>query len=622
MCGIAGLHVLDGEIDRDELLSMRDRQTHRGPDDAGLWIGRRGKLGLAHRRLSIIDLSDAGHQPMISEDGMRVLAFNGEIYNFRQLREELRAEGHQFSSSSDTEVVLRSYEAWGIAALERFNGMFAFALYDERSEKLFIARDRFGEKPLYYSRRNGRFLFASELKALSVAAGFSSCLAQQQLHLYLTFGYIPYPHTIFEDIFKLPPAHVLCVDMHSQDIEVRPYWDLAKTRAHSLPSGQVVDELEQGLATAVRERLVADVPVGAFLSGGIDSSLVVSMIAREKTLLKTFSVGFKEGPYDEAPHARRIAEYLGCEHYEHYVSAEEAQEVLVQLPSIYDEPFADSSAIPTYIVSKFAREHVKVVLSGDGGDELFSGYATYPHLMRAMPLLLIPDALRSPAGRLLRMVGRGRMRRHSELLEQRELWELFLYLNERTIAKKSDVERLLVDPAVHLLQGSPLASSFATMKGRGALQSALYADIKTYLVEDNLVKVDRASMAVSLEVRIPFLDHNLAEFAMGLSERTKAGFWRQQQKPLLRQVLSRYLPRELFERPKRGFSVPLAQWLRGDLRWLLERYLDRDRLGDEGLFDTDFVQELVGEHLSGRRDRNAVLWALIFWQMWRDKWNC
>ena len=621
MCGIAGVLRSGKGIEAGELVAMRERMVHRGPDDAGLWIHPAGKAGLAHRRLSIIDLSAAGHQPMCSSKGDLVLTYNGEIYNFQALRLELEGKGHHFRSRTDTEVILHAYQEWGVAALERLNGMFALALYDLNRDRLLLARDRFGEKPLYYFQQSGSFLFASELKGLAAHPDFAPAIAPEVLSLYLIHGYIPYPHTIFTQTSKLPPGHYLLVDGQSHDVQLARYWNpLAALGAQDRGSmEQAIGTLDGLLTDAVRLRLVADVPVGAFLSGGVDSALIVSLMAGLQAKLKTFSIGFSDDQYDEAPHARAIANHLGCEHYEHYVTPREAQETLVELPGIYDEPFADSSAIPTYLVSRFARQQVKVVLTGDAGDELFGGYTTYPRLAQVAPLLHLPAWLRSLAAGVLQVGGPRRWRRHAALLRQPEAWAFYLYLNERSVAKQPDAVRLFPATDANLLAASSFAAAFRSVQGQGLVQSALYADMNSYLVDDNLAKVDRASMSVSLEARVPFLDVHVAEFALGLSAGAKLGFWRQDRKRLLRRLLARYLPRPLFERPKRGFSVPLAGWLRNEMRWLLDDYLGEGRLRREGLFDPTCVAGLVREHLSGQRDREAILWALIFWQMWREQ---
>lgn len=614
-----------GGVKPDELAAARDLLHHRGPDDAGLWVDERRQVGLAHRRLSIIDLSDAGRQPMENEDGTIRLVYNGEIYNFQDLRATLEQKGHRFRSQSDSEIIVHAYEEWGKECVNRFNGMFAFALYDGRADHLFLARDRFGEKPLYYYLHDGTFVFSSELKSIIKYPGLSLPLDCDHLYQYLIFGYVPYPATMFKNTYKLSPAHTAVLQVVDQSITIEKYWDnmdvVAEVTGARPDMGNGIDKLEETLADAVRSRLVADVPVGAFLSGGIDSSLVAGMITRVRSGLKTFSIGFWEDAYDEAPYAKRIAEYLGCEHHELYVTPEQALTTIKTLPEIYDEPFADSSAVPTFLVSKFAKEHVKVALTGDGGDELFGGYDTYPRLAVASCLLRIPVSVRLALERVLKWGGPGKLKRHAALLRQDEAWQLYLYLNERTIAKKTDVEQILPWADTESLATSGFTRAFQGAMGLGNVQAAMIADSKTYLIDDNLAKVDRASMAVSLECRAPFLDHRVAERSMGFTEREKMGLWRMDRKRLLRTVLARYIPRSYFERPKRGFSIPLAQWFRGELRCLLDEYLDRDRLREEGIFDTDFVQQIIREHADGRRDREAILWALVFWEMWRERWG-
>jgi asparagine synthase (glutamine-hydrolysing) len=625
MCGIVGIVDNGGRVDGERLERARDILTHRGPDDQGIWLDEAGKVGLAHRRLSIIDLSLNGHQPMSNGDDSLVLVFNGEIYNFRELRDELVSGGHRFFSQSDTEVIIRAYEEWGMGAVERLNGMFAFALYDRRLDRLVLARDRFGEKPLYYTQSATGFLFASELKALIALPGVETRIDESLLQQYLIFGNIPYPASIFRGVNKLPPAHTLVFDLKSRSICTECYWDMAEPQTvdlwDSTAGGSEVDRLDALLTDAVRLRLIADVPVGAFLSGGVDSSLIVSIMSRLQTEVKTFAIGFKDSGYDEAPHAKAIADHLGCDHREHYVTPRESLDLLLELPAIYDEPFADSSAIPTYIVSRFAREHVKVALTGDGGDELFGGYSTYPWIAIFSPLLGIPSPLRAGAAWGLQKLGPEKIKRHVPLLRIDEAWEQFLYLNERTIAKRDDVGRMLNFPVDNSLIETVFYQKFQAALPRGGLQAALYAEAHTYLVDDILTKVDRASMAVSLETRIPFLDPRVAEFATSLSAESKMGRWKLQKKKVLRALLARYLPTQMFERPKHGFSVPLHNWFRGELRWLLQEYLNKGRIDREGLFNSSAVEEMVKEHLAGRRDREALLWSLVFWQMWREKWK-
>ena len=621
MCGIAGVVKTMDRIDQDELVRMRDALEHRGPDDQGIWMGEDGLVGLAHRRLSIIDLSEAGHQPMVNDDGTLVLVFNGEIYNFQELRQDLEGRGHVFRSQTDSEVILHAYEEWGTAAVAKLNGMFAFSLYDRTRRQIVLARDRFGEKPLYYALDGGGFYFASELKALRACGSLSVTVDRDRLHPYLVFGYIPYPHTIFESVLKLPPASMAVVDIDSLQCAVTSYWQLqGDNGAGPEDLEEAVTHLDGLFAEAVGMRLVADVPVGAFLSGGIDSSLVISAMTRHAAKVKTFAIGFWDDEYDEAPYAKVIAEHLGCEHREYYVEPQEAIDVLMGLPAIYDEPFADSSAIPTCIVSRFARDEVKVVLTGDGGDELFGGYTVYPLFARLRHVQRLPRVARSLVAAVVEAVGPGKSRRHADLLRQGGLWELFLYLNERTVTKQPDAARIFSGGEADLA-ATEFAQVFQREMSGDPLQAAMHAEARTYLVDDILTKVDRASMAVSLEARVPFLDHRIAEFAASLSSKTKMGRCGQERKRVLTALLGRYLPRELFERKKHGFAVPLHRWFRKDLRWLLDEYLDESRIKREGVFDARTIRQMVAEHLAGTRDREAVLWALVFWQMWREEWR-
>jgi len=619
VCGIVGIANRMGPIDVPALETARDALAHRGPDDKGIWLSDSRQIGLAHRRLSVIDLSDNAHQPMLNSDKSVALIFNGEIYNFRQLRDELLAMGYHFISQSDTEVIIAAYSAWGMEAFARFNGMFALAIVDQQRRKIILARDRFGEKPLYFSHVGTGFAFASELKALSQLPSVERSLDEERLPLYLLFGNIPYPDTIFKGVKKLAPAHSIVLDLDTWETQISCYWNM-----NQAPIGEgdySVEALDALLTDSVRLRLIADVPVGAFLSGGIDSSLVVAIMARLQAQVKTYSIGFKDQRYDEVPHARAIANHLGCDHSEYYVSPDSVRELLVELPSIYDEPFADSSAIPTYIVSQFARQEVTVALTGDGGDELFGGYSTYSRLAAMRGMLKIPYMSRGILGGLINAVAPEKIRRHAPILGMDRGWDLFLYLNERTIAKRGDVEELLGASVDSALANSVFIEKFQSEQPRGILQAALYAEAHTYLVDDILTKVDRASMAVSLETRIPFLDHRIAEWAYNLPMREKMGYWNTEKKKILQTLLSRYIPVDLYKRPKHGFSVPLNQWFRGELSWTIHEYLNRDRIRREGIFQPDFVDDIVAEHMSGKRDREAILWSLVFWEMWRERWG-
>lgn len=640
MCGIAGVALPETHREIEPwtaLRTMGDAISHRGPDASDCSFERAHGLGFVHRRLSIQDLSPLGAQPMASASGRFLIVFNGEVYNFVALRAELGSLGHHFRGQSDTEVMLAAMEEWGVeGALERFAGMFAFAVLDRETGKLWLARDRMGEKPLYYGWWKGHFVFASELKALRAFPGFSPPVNRNALTLLLRHNYIPAPHTVYEGIYKLPPAHCLALDIGSKGAPAEPfaYWSLeqAFSRESAAAHGDVVDQLERCLGDVVAEQMVADVPLGAFLSGGIDSSTVVALMQQRATRpVKTFSIGFREDGYDEAEHAAAVAAHLGTEHTELYVSPSDALDVIPALPAIWDEPFADSSQIPTYLVSRMTREHVTVALSGDGGDELFAGYDRYPgtasawQQLHARPglkaameraTLALPDGLAGPAARLVTKRQRA--------------------LSREGLADKLRRERLIrhapslpefyrqrigfwCDPGRVVLEGRepPYALTAAMpddIAGLSPVQQLMWLDLNSYLPDDILTKVDRAAMAVSLETRVPMLDHRVVEFALSLPvEWNLSG---KQGKQVLRQLLHRHVPRELVDRPKQGFAVPVAHWLRHALRDWAEALLSQDRLQREGYFDAATVRQVWADHLAERADYSAQLWGVLSFQAW------
>ena len=646
MCGICGALGIPGRPLPEEglLRAMRESLAHRGPDDAGAWTDAPRAVHLGHRRLSVLDLSPLGRQPMESADGRYVVTFNGEIYNFRSLRAELEKKGHRFRGTSDTEVLLAAVVEWGVeGALERFNGRFAFGLWDRREARLWLARDRVGEKPLYYGKVGEAFLFASELKAFRAWPRFSGTVNRDALALYLKYGYVPAPWSIYAGVFKLRPGHLLVADRPSGDIRFheRPYWSLGPPAAgdgrKDLSEGglrEAEERLDGLLLDSVRLRLESDVPLGAFLSGGIDSSTVVALMGRlAGGRVRTFTIGFREEGYDEAGAARRVARHLGTDHTELYVTPAEARGAIPRLPEIYDEPFADSSQIPTFLVSQLARRHVTVALSGDGGDELFGGYARYavaeflwrkvrriPRLVRRGVATLVdavwPEdldvwagrALEALAPRLARRGSRLRMKRVAGVLRFRRFEELY---------------EDLVSPWKEALEAVPGARPAAVeafgggLDGASPLEIMTRIDLRTYLPDDILVKVDRASMAVALEVRTPFLDHRLVEWAVALPESLKVREGRS--KWLLRRILYRYVAPELVERPKMGFGVPMGEWLRGPLREWAEDLLDPDRLRREGFLNPRRVRGIWFDHLSGRADRHSALWSVLMFQAWLEK---
>ncbi len=621
MCGIAGF-LATGNIRPDEavLRAMGGAMAHRGPDASGTFLSPDGCVGLSHRRLSILDLSPAGAQPMFSSDGSLVLSFNGEVYNFREIREELSGRGHSFRGGSDTEVMLAAFREWGVdAAVRRFLGMFAFALWDAGARKLFLVRDRLGIKPLYLARLPGLLLFASELKALLAWPGFPREVDRAALQYYLEFQYVPAPHAIYRRVEKVRPGHIIEIDCDG-DIADAAYWDLfdhwRKGDGRTGSEAEYEEELAALLESSVRYRMISDVPLGAFLSGGIDSSLTVALMRKAATgPVKTFSIGFRESGYDESPHARAVAAHLGTDHHEKMCTPQEALALVRRIPEAYDEPFADSSAIPTMLVSEFTRRHVTVSLSGDGGDELFCGYPRYAWVRQGSVVRGIPGFLRRPLCSLLSRVPIHKVQRGAESVLYDDPAEMYFHtvgIFERR--RIGEIVREVADDA-HL----SYFRTFRDPRCGGIVERAMATDIRTYLVDDILTKVDRASMAYSLEARVPLLDHRIVEFAarlpLGFKVRGGAA------KFLLRKVLYRHVPRELLDRPKMGFGIPVNRWLRNELRPLLSEYLGEERVRREGFLRPEGVARVVREHLSVRRDHQYRLWALLVFAMWTERYR-
>jgi asparagine synthase (glutamine-hydrolysing) len=646
MCGIVGiLHPSRrATIVNGVLHIMVKTLVHRGPDDSGAWLDANAGIALGHRRLSVIDLSPEGHQPMISESGRYVIVFNGEIYNFQELRAQLEPLGHRFRGHSDTEVILAVVEERGLPdALKQFVGMFAFALWDRKEQVLSLARDRLGEKPLYYGWTNGTFVFGSELKALRAFPGWNGEIDRSVLALFMRHNYVPGPYSIYKGIYKVPPGTLLKVSGKSMDQSSEPfsYWSAKQvaeegsqaTITHNLENA--ADQLDRLLRDAVLQKMVADVPLGAFLSGGVDSSTVVALMqAQSSRPVKTFTIGFHESGYNEAEAARAVARHLGTDHTELYVTPEEAMGVIPLLPGFYDEPFADSSQIPTYLVSRLARQHVTVSLSGDGGDELFGGYNRY-FLGRSIWKTIgwVPRSVRKLGSHAIVALSPKTWDRLSRQLE-------FLLPRGIRVPNPGDKSHKLAailavrDPeamyhglvshwqnpgAVVLDSEEP--STVLTDHSQWAeladfTQRMMYLDLVTYLPDDILVKVDRASMAVSLEARVPLLDHRVVEFAwrIPLSMKVRDG----QGKWLLRQVLYKYVPRELIDRPKMGFGVPIDTWLRGPLRDWAESLLAEDRLKREGFFNPGPIRQKWLEHLSGMLNWQYLLWDILMFQAWLE----
>lgn len=648
MCGIAGFFEPNRSRSSEEMgqtaLRMVETLRHRGPDDGGVWTDSAAGVAIGMRRLAILDLSPAGKQPMHSASGRYVLVFNGEIYNCEDLRCDLLGEapGLRFRGHSDTEVMLAAFEQWGVpASLQRFNGMFAFALWDRTVRTLTLARDRFGEKPLYYGIAGGRLLFGSELKALRAHPDFAAEIDPVALALYLQRNCVPAPYSIYRNIQKLPPASWLTFQVDQFDNEPERYWSLqeaAEQGARNQFAGneqEATDALDKLLRDAVKIRMHADVPLGAFLSGGIDSSTVVALMqAQSSRPVKTFSIGLHDSDYNEASEAARVADHLGTDHTELYATPREALDVVSLLPTMYDEPFADSSQIPTFLVSRLARQQVTVSMSGDGGDELFGGYNRHTwggplwrklqpvplpvrKLASASLIFLSPDAWDA----VVRTMGPVLPRSWRQRVPGYKLHKL------ASVMGSMDADEMYAGFATHwgrpeeMLQSRISPADAAFKNGHGprlpsATEQMMYRDAVTYLPDDILVKVDRATMAVSLEGRIPLLDHRVAEFAwrlpLNLKIRGTEGKW------ILRQVLYRYVPRGLVERPKFGFGIPLDSWLRGPLRDWAESLLDEGRLRSEGFFNPGPIRRAWKQHLSGKRRWEFHLWDVLMFQVWLE----
>ncbi|HEX4186058.1 MAG TPA: XrtA/PEP-CTERM system amidotransferase [Stellaceae bacterium] len=618
MCGIAGIFDYRGraEIDRTLLRRMTDILGHRGPDGDGYHIAP--GIGLGHRRLAIVDLA-TGDQPLFNEDGTICVVYNGEIYNFQPLMAELAALGHIFRTRCDTEVIVHAWEEWGAACLDRFNGMFAFALWDAAEEVLFLARDRLGEKPLYYSfLSDGQLLFASELKSLLLSPRVDREFDPQAIEEFFAFGYVPDPRSIYRGVRKLAPAHHLMVRRGEPSPEPRPYWDLRFLDGAPVRRDEVEEELIARLRESVRLRMIADVPLGAFLSGGVDSSGVVAMMAGLKAdPVSTFSISFGTQGWDESAFSREVAERYSTDHHVRAVDPN-SFDLLDRLATIYDEPFGDSSAMPTFRVCAAARENVTVALSGDGGDEVFAGYRRYRwHCFEERVRSWMPEALRRPLFGLLGAVypkldWAPRPLRAKATLEELARDSIEAYFSSVSICSDTLRRRLFSPNLRRELQGYNAADllkcHMMRCNSEDPLSQVQYADFKTYLPGDILTKVDRASMANSLEVRVPLLDHTLVEWAARLPSHLKLRG--REGKYIFKAALEPHIRKEILYRPKQGFAVPLAAWFRGPLHQRLRETLGGPVLHDSGFFDMATVGMLLGQHQAGERDHSAALWSL------------
>ena len=638
MCGIAGFIDKKNNLSATILQAMTDVLAHRGPNSSGYDLYENNDLTIAfgHRRLAIIDLSVLGHQPMTFEH--LHLIYNGEVYNFSEIKHELINQGYHFISQTDTEVILKAFHAWGADCVNKFRGMFAFAIYDSQANKVFIFRDRAGVKPLYYYFNQGLLLFASELKALHQHPDFIKQLNTAVIPLYLQFGYIPAPYSIFANTYKLQAGHFIVFDLKQQTLALEKYWDVTdyyQQDTNLKSEKNILDELEQELITAFNLRMIADVPVGVFLSGGIDSSLITALLQKHsKDSLKTFTIGFNEAGYNEADHARLIAEHLHTDHTEYVCTKQDALAIIPTLADIYDEPFGDSSAIATILVSALAKEKVAVVLSGDGGDETFCGYSKYFALNKTINFLP-PSIKKTVLKYLLNSLNedwiywfnnklpasikqtniRDKFQKFKRAVNADNLAAMFIqassYIDAERVQQYFPHQATLLDKTNF--------QHFSQLNALHPLNQMMAIDYQTFMVDDVLTKVDRATMYSSLEGREPLLDHHIVEYMATVP--TELKYRHGSGKYLLKEILYRYVPKTLYERPKAGFQVPLFEWLKTDLRPLLDQYLNYERLDNAGLFNARLVQQTLTEYYAGNYININEIWFILVFEMWRERWQ-
>jgi asparagine synthase (glutamine-hydrolysing) len=625
MCGIAGFlcpHNFDPDSAKTVAISMRDALVHRGPDDAGLWMDVSNGVVMTHRRLSILDLSSAGHQPMVSPTGRFVICFNGEIYNHLDLRRQLARSA--WSGGSDTETIMACIEEWGlITTLKRCVGMFALALWDREERRLALSRDRLGEKPLYYGWQGKTFLFASELKAIKRHPDFLPEINRKVIPRFLKLGYIPGPESIWKGIYKLEPGCVVWIntDNSERSIEREKYWSLSEViasgRRHPFQGNLVdaTDELEERLLTATQQQMISDVPLGVFLSGGIDSSIIAAMMQKCSTsAINTFSIGFEAESHNEAPYAKQIANHLGTNHDEFYVSSSDVQGLLANLVELYDEPFADSSQIPTVLLAQHAAKKVKVALTGDGGDELFAGYSRYFHIQKHFDLI---NRTPATARKIMSMLTRFASRHFNN---NDTLTKFHLLISAEPVESIYGIYQSKTHiPLTNISENyNPYYADIAMWpEPNNYIEWMMAADINTYLPDDLLVKVDRAAMGSSLETRAPFLNHELYQFCWSLPSSFK--YNNNSSKHMLKKLLENYIPKSLFDRPKKGFSIPIGNWLRSDLNEFASSHLEERSLKSAEFFNIKRISELWVSHKNGARDHSATLWHIIILAAWLQK---
>jgi asparagine synthase (glutamine-hydrolysing) len=632
MCGIAGFIDFNKRLNKKLLVDMTDVLYHRGPDDSGYQFipSSTTHIGLGHRRLSILDLSKHGHQPMQFQDIS--LVYNGEIYNFQEIRQELQEHNYTFTSHSDTEVILKAYHKWGLQAIHKFNGMFSIAIYDKQNEKFFLIRDRAGVKPLYYYKKDNTLLYSSELKSFHQYPSMDKKLNTDALQLFLQYQYIPEPHSIFTNVHKVRAGHYLEINLKTKALREQKYWDVIEHYNKpklDISESEAVEETEKLLTDAFAYRMVSDVPVGIFLSGGYDSSIVTALLQKNSTdRLKTYTIGFHEKGFDEAPYAAKVAEYLGCDHTEYYCTQQDAVEIIPKLAEIYDEPFSDSSAIPTVLVSQLARKDVTVSLSADGGDEIFAGYDTYTRTLQYFNFFKkFPLSARKPLAGLMDLVNpdyiplfsktynhKTRYEKVKEILRSAHCVEAMNLTGMYFTA--SEASELLHQNSIAIstnFDNYPLLNSY-----NDDINQMLAIDYTTYMRDDILTKIDRATMSVSLEGREPLLDYRIIEFVAQLPSHFK--YKNGNKKYLLKEIAHRHLPKELMDRPKMGFGVPIFEWFRDELKTYFTIYLERTRLEKEGIFNVDKVLQLKKSYMEGKAENIEKLWSILMFEMWYERW--
>ncbi|GCD78590.1 asparagine synthetase B [Thermaurantimonas aggregans] len=629
MCGFAGIVDFSNSVTEEKVKKAIDLIHHRGPDDEGIEIIRKDiySIYFGFKRLAIIDLSTGGHQPMFSAEKDMVIVFNGEIYNFKRLKAELQKDGIKFTSESDTEVLIYLYKKYGISFVEHLNGMFAIVLYDIRREKIYLIRDRVGVKPLYYSKlTNGNLIFASELKSILRLNPSSNDIDYSAVYTYFYLGYIPAPATIFQSIKKVLPAHIIEYNLTSKEVKNFAYWTPIKNVYQYESFEDTADKLETLLKDAFKLRMVADVPVGVFLSGGYDSTAVTALLQTEMTSrLKTFTIGFDDEAYNEANHAEAVARHLGTDHTTITCKLTDAIELVPKIPFHFDEPFGDSSAVPTMLVSKLARQYVTVSLSADGGDELFAGYQRHLKAHQQLrKIVSIPPIIKKFIGEMTHLLPNEK-----NIFKYDLIWKINTYFSDNNTSKLFLNQLSVFSPyqiKIMLSKGvffNPLQEIYLPeISNESLLNSILLTDFYTYLPEDILTKVDRATMSVSLEGREPFLDYRVVEYAFSLPDYFKINN-QNIQKAILRHIVHKYVPKTIMDRPKMGFGIPIHKWLKNELKWMIDEHLNEDKLKRQGFFNPDVVKQSVQYFLksdSKSRIDHQRIWFLLMFQMWFDRW--